>query len=506
LAFSICLASNSVIVAILMPSSSTDACLSLEYGWPVSQLGPSTSALDLAAALRARELSAAELLEACLAAVDERNPELNAVVWRDDEASRAAARDADARLAAGEEAPFLGVPIPIKDLTPVAGWPVTYGSNAAPEGPSEKSELIVESLLDAGFVLCGRTNTPEFGPITVAENDRYGNSLNPWDTSRSPGGSSGGASAAVAGGMFPIAHANDGGGSIRIPSAYCGLVGLKSSRARVPRRAQSWMGAVVEGVTTRTIADAAAVLDVTAGPDPLAWNNAIPPQRPFAEELAAAPGRLRIGLMAEAPLGIPTAPDCVNAARDVAALLEELGHEVAEVEVPTISAELVPAFTVMAAAGLADYDGVDWTKVEPHNRHSYEAATKEVSAYDYVVAAQALEKLSRGEVARWGRDFDVMLTPTSAILPPLAGAVLEAQHAAPEQATFDVVASVVFAAYGNVTGLPAISLPLYWTGEGLPVGTMLTGGPFDEATLIRLAAQLEEARPWAARTPVAASA
>ena len=278
----------------------------------MSQLGPSTSALDLAAALRARELSAAELLEACLAAVDERNPELNAVVWRDDEAARAAARDADARLAAGEEAPFLGVPIPIKDLTAVAGWPVTYGSNAAPEGPSEESELIVESLLDAGFVLCGRTNTPEFGPITVAENDRYGNSLNPWDTSRSPGGSSGGAGAAVAGGMFPIAHANDGGGSIRIPSAYCGLVGLKSSRARVPRRAQSWMGAVVEGVITRTVADAAAVLDVTAGPDPLAWNNAIPPQRPFAEELAAAPGRLRIGLMAEAPLGIPTAPDCVE--------------------------------------------------------------------------------------------------------------------------------------------------------------------------------------------------
>jgi amidase len=472
----------------------------------VSQLGPSSSALELAGALRARELSAVELLEACLAAVDERNPELNAVIWRDDEAARAAAADADARIAAGEQAPFLGVPIPIKDLTAVAGWPVTYGSFGAPEGPSEESELIVESLVRAGFVLCGRTNTPEFGPITVAENSRYGNSLNPWDTSRSSGGSSGGASAAVAGGMFPIAHANDGGGSIRIPSAYCGLVGLKSSRARVPRRAQTWMGAVVEGVVTRTIADAATVLDLTAGPDFLAWNNAVPPARPFAEELGAAPGRLRIGLMAEAPLGIPTAPDCVDAARETAALLEELGHEVVEVEVPTISEELVPAFTTMAAAGLADYDGVDWEKVEPHNRHSYEAASKDISAYDYVVAAQALERLSRREVARWGRDFDVMLTPTSAILPPLSGTVLEAQHAAPEQATFDVVASVVFAAFGNVTGLPAISLPLYWTDEGLPVGTMLTGGPFDEATLIRLAAQLEAARPWAVRIPAAPSA
>jgi amidase len=160
----------------------------------------------------------------------------------------------------------------------------------------------------------------------------------------------------------------------------------------------------------------------------------------------------------------------------------------------------------MASAGLAAYDGVDWEKVELHNLHSYEAATRDVSAYDFVVAAQQLERISRREVARWGRDFDVMLTPTSAILPPLAGAVLEAQHAAPEQATFEVVSSVSFAAFGNITGLPAISLPLYWTEGGLPVGTMLTGAPFDEATLLRLGAQLEAARPWADRTPVAASA
>jgi amidase len=472
----------------------------------VSQLGPTSSALDLAAALRARELSAVELLDACLVAVDERNPELNAVVWRDDEAARTAARAADARLAAGEKAPFLGVPIPIKDLTPVAGWPLAHGSHGASELRSEESELVVESLLAAGFVLCGRTNTPEFGTLTVAENSRYGNSRNPWDPSRSPGGSSGGAGAAVAGGMFPIAHANDGGGSIRIPSAYCGLVGLKSSRGRIPRRVQAWMGAVVEGVTTRTVADAAAALDATAGPDFLAWNNAISPARPFAEELGAAAGKLRIGLMAEAPLGIPTDPACVAAARDAAALLAELGHEIEEVEVPTISAELVPAFTVMAAAGLADYEGVDWERVEPHNRHSYEQASKEISAYDYVVAAHTLERLSRQEVARWGRDFDVLLTPTSAILPPASGSVLEAQHAAPEQAGFETVASVSFAAYGNITGLPAISLPLYWTDEGLPVGSMLTGAPFDEATLIRLASQLEAARPWAQRMPAVASA
>src|SRR5450759_242569 len=282
----------------------------------MAPLGPSTPALELADGLRRRELSAVELLEACLAAVDERNPELNAVIWRNDEDAMAAAEEADRRLAAtgstpsGEVAPFLGVPLPIKDLTPVAGWPVTFGSRGGPPGVSEESELVVYALVRAGFVLCGRTNTPEFGVITVAENSRYGITRNPWDTDRSPGGSSGGAAAAVAGEMFPIAHANDGGGSIRIPASYCGLVGLKPSRGRVPRLAQSWFGAVVEGVLARTVADSAAVLDAIAGPDPLAWYNAPAPARPFAQETRAERGRLRVGLMAEAPLGIPTDDSC----------------------------------------------------------------------------------------------------------------------------------------------------------------------------------------------------
>jgi amidase len=472
----------------------------------MSELGPTSTALELAAALRARELSALELLDACLEAVDERNPELNAVIWRDDEGARAAAREADARIAAGEEAPFLGVPIPIKDLTAVAGWPVTYGSNGASDEPSEEGELIVEAFQRAGFVLCGRTNTPEFGPLTVAENSRYGNTVNPWDTSRASGGSSGGASAAVAGGMFPLAHANDGGGSIRIPAAYCGLVGLKTSRGRIPRRAQTWMGAVVEGVITRTITDTAAALDATAGPDPLAWFNPPAPQRPFAEEAAATPGTLRIGVMAEAPLGIPTDPACVEAVVAAAALLEELGHEVAETEVPTVSEDLIPPFVTMTAGGLADYDGVEWSKTEPHNRHGHEVATNKLSAYDYVLAAQALEKLSRREVARWGRDFDVLLTPTSAILPPPTGSVLAAAHAAPEAPVADVVSSVSFTAFSNVTGQPSLSLPLHWTADDIPVGVLFTGAPFDEATLIRLGAQLEAGRPWAARRAPAASA
>jgi amidase len=472
----------------------------------MAPLGPSSSALELAVALRARELSAVELLEACLAAIEERNPQINAITWRSDEEARTAAADADRRLAAGEHAPFLGVPIPIKDLTPVAGWPVTYGSNGGPSGVSEESELVVDALVDAGFVLCARTNTPEFGVITVAENSRYGITRNPWDTDRSPGGSSGGAAAAVAAGMFPIAHANDGGGSIRIPASYCGLVGLKPSRGRVPRLAQSWLGAVVEGVVSHTVADSAAVLDAIAGPDRLAWYNAPAPARAFAEQTGTPPGVLRIGLMAQAPLGMPTDPACVDAARAAAGVLEDLGHAVEEVELPTISEEMIPPFIVLTQGGLADYDGVDWSKVEPHIAHQ-RGMSSETSAFDYVLAARTLERLSRREVGRWGRDFDILVTPTSAILPPQAGSVLAAQHAAPDQPVLDVIASVAFTAFGNVTGLPAASLPLHWTAEGVPVGVQLTAGPWREASLISLCAQLEQAMPWAARrAPLAAMA
>jgi amidase len=471
----------------------------------MAALDPFTPALELAAALRSREVSAVELLDACLAAVDARDPELNAVTWRNDEQARADAADADRRLAAGEDAPFLGVPMPIKDLTPVAGWPVTYGSHGAPEGPSEQSELVVDAFTEAGFVLCARTNTPAFGVITAAENLRHGISRNPWDPDRTPGGSSGGAAGAVAGGMFPIAHANDGGGSIRIPASYCGLVGLKPSRGRVPRLAQSWLGAVVEGVVAHTVADSAAVLDAISRFDPLAWYNAPAPARPFSEETHAPPGQLRIGLMAQAPLGIPTDPACVAAARAAATALESLGHSVEEVEVPTVSAEMIPSFIVLTQGGLADYEGVDWAATEPHIAHQRQLAG-ETGAYDYVLAARTLELLSRQEVARWRRDFDVLLTPTSAILPPVAGATMEAQHATPDLPVGDVVASVSFTAFGNVTGLPAVSLPLHQTDEGIPVGVQLTGSPWDEATLIRLSAQLEQAMPWAARRPDLAAA
>jgi amidase len=470
----------------------------------VAQLGPSTPALELAAALRSQELSAVELLDACLGEIDRLDPELNAITWRNDEQARAAASAADRRLREGDRAPFLGVPLPIKDLTPVAGWPVTYGSHGSTDAPSEHSELVVDSLARAGFVLCARTNTPEFGVITAAENSRFGASRNPWDTSRTPGGSSGGAAAAVAGGIFPIAHANDGGGSIRIPASYCGLVGLKPSRGRVPRLAQSWLGAVVEGVVTQTVADSAAVLDAIAYCDKLAWYNAPAPARPFVEERDTPPGALRVGLMAQAPLGIPTEEPCSTAARAVAVALEDLGHSVHEVEVPTISEEMIGPFVMLAQAGLADYDGVDWSKTEPHIIHQRKQCD-EAGAYDYVLAARKLELLSRQELARWGRDFDVLLTPTSPILPPKAGSILETQHATPEAPVPEVVASVSLTAFANVSGLPAVSLPLHRNDDGVPVGVQLTAGPWQEATLIRLSAQLEQALPWSGHRPTPSS-
>ena len=209
--------------------------------------------------------------------------------------------------------------------------------------------------------------------------------------------------------------------------------------------------------------------------------------------------------MAQAPLGLATHQSCVAAARAAAKLLEDLGHSVEEIEVPTFSEELVPPFILLTQGGLADYDGVDWSQTEPHIVHQ-RALSSEAGAYDYVLAARTLELISRREVARWGRDFDVLVTPTSAILPPLAGSILEAQHAAPDQPVFDVVASVSFTAFANVAGLPAVSLPLHWSDEGLPVGVQLVAGPWQDGELLALAAQVERARPWLERRPPLASA
>ena len=254
---------------------------------------PLDSAVAAAAALRTREIGAVELVELCLERVAARDGAINAVVWLDEDDARADARRAQERLDGSGDSlpPFLGVPIPIKDLTPVAGWPTTFGSRGAGHEPTRRDAPVVLALRRGGFVLCGRTNTPEFGTLPTTENLRHGITRNPWDTALTPGGSSGGAAAVVSAGMFALAHGNDGGGSIRVPAACTGVVGVKPSRARVPNRQRPWDGLVCEGFLTHTVLDAAAALDVVAVPDPAAWAVAPAPARPFAAE--GPPGKAR---------------------------------------------------------------------------------------------------------------------------------------------------------------------------------------------------------------------
>jgi amidase len=455
---------------------------------------PEMTALELAAAIRAGELSATEALDACLDAVDRTNDAVNAVIWRDDDAARAAAGAFDAA-----DRPFGGVPMPVKDLNWAAGQPCFYGSRGSPDEVHDVDEPVIAAFRRAGFNLTGRTNVPEFGVIPIAENLRFGPSRNPWNTEHTPGGSSGGAAAAVAAGMFPAAHANDGGGSIRIPASCCGLVGLKPSRGRVPRWAQSWEGAAVEGVVTRTVADTAAIMDEIAADDPAAWMRLPSPERPYREEAAADPGKLRIGLMATGPQGLPVDEECASAARKAARALEQLGHEITEVDVPTISEELTPPFIVLTRAGLADYTDVDWAKTEPHIV-AQQASAQQVSSFAYVEAGRTLQLACRDLIARWN-DFDVLVTPTMAIVPPRAGEVVAKSHAAPDEPVLEVIQLVAFAAFANITGQPAISLPLHWSADRLPIGVQLVGPPAGEDLLLRLSGQLEQALPWADRRP-----
>ncbi|HEX3946610.1 MAG TPA: amidase family protein, partial [Acidimicrobiales bacterium] len=290
----------------------------------------------------------------CLAETDRQNPALNAVVWRDDERVRAEAARLAETIAGGrgELPPFAGVPLPIKDLTPVAGWPVTYGSWAAPEGNSQDDELVVAAFRRAGFILAGRTNTPELGPIPVTENLRYGITRNPWDTDRPRRIQSGGGAAAVAG-LFPIGHANDGGGSIRIPASCTGLVGLKPSRGAGAGRGRRLDGRLRRGGDHPHRPRHRHVLDQICGPDRLAWSNAPAPDRPFAEEVGSDPGHLRVALLSRAPLDLPVDPDPPEAVRRTGELLEGLGHHIDLVDFELVPPELLASFPPSSTPGSA---------------------------------------------------------------------------------------------------------------------------------------------------------
>lgn len=465
-------------------------------------MNPFDSAVTLAHAVRSREVSPVELAEQYLRRVDRYDPQVHAFVWRNDEQVLQVAKEAERAVMSGDRLPpFHGVPIPVKDLNTVAGQPNTYGSAGISDAPRDETDLSIERLLRAGFMLMGRTNTPEMGPMSVTENSRYGITRNPWDLRFSPAGSSGGAAAAVAAGLAPLAQASDGGGSIRMPSSACGLVGLKPSRGRVPMRVPAWEHSATDGAITRHVEDAAAVLDVMSAPDLLGWYHAPVPARPFAEEARRDAGKLRIGLLLSAPTGVPVDPECVTAATSLAHTLEGLGHEVTPVEPQFFSPAAAQAFVdvvIPASLHLVPYDRPE--VAEPYLRKLRAEALTRTSA-EYVRGVALLHLESREIVAQWGRDFDVLLTPTMACTPPLAGTVLQEKNADPTGFRMTETQMISFTFFANLTGLPAISLPVHHSAQGLPVGAQLVGGPFDEATLIRLAASVEPAYAWTTTVP-----
>ena len=471
-------------------------------------IDPFTPAVELAAAIRRKEVSPVEVVETYLDRIDELDPQLNAFCHRaDDDVRKAASAAADAVVAAAETddlPPFHGVPLPIKDLNNVAGWPTTFGSAGASPAPAAASDPVVQRFVDAGFVLLGKTTTPEFSTVPFTESDALGISRNPWDPERTPGGSSSGAGAAVAAGMAPIAHGSDGGGSIRIPASCNGLVGLKATRGLITNGIVDLEGLATNGVLTRSVADTAAALDVLARHDPAAWWSPPTPAASFAGALTtAAPAGLRIGALSRSPIdGIDVDPACVAAVDATLRTLEELGHHVVDVPLPLPPTdELVAAFTTIWNVGGAGIPLADPDRVEPLNRVLRDAA-RTIDSWTYAEAVRTTQALSRRIVDGFVTSFDLLVTPTMASLPPTIGAWRAGTEDEPLMALLNSYPMAVFTSLFNVTGQPAISLPLgHDDATGLPVGVQIVAAPWREDLLLQVAGTLELAHPWADRRP-----
>ncbi|MGA5821693.1 amidase [Kitasatospora sp. NPDC094028] len=469
---------------------------------------PYIEAVELAAAIRRKEVSPVEVADGYLARMDELDPELNAFCHRDDEAVRkaaAAAADAVARAASADELPpFLGVPLPVKDLLDVAGWPTTYGSAGAGRAPATASDPVVRRFVDAGFVLLGKTTTSEFGAVPFTESETLGISRNPWAPDRTPGGSSSGAGVAVAAGMAPIAHAEDGGGSIRIPASCNGLVGLKSTRGRISGASVLVEGLATSGVVTRSVADTAAALDVLARHDPATWWSQPTPATSFAALAAAEPpAGLRIGVLTDSPVeGIPVDPACTAAVDLALRALEGAGHHVVDSRLPLPpTEELVAAFTAIWNTAAAHVPLAHPDRIEPHNRVLREAA-RSVDSWTYAQAVQRTQRLSRRIVEGFVAGFDLLVTPTMACLPPPVGGFGTGTEENPLRPLLNSYPMGVFTSVFNVTGQPAISVPLHHDeATGLPVGVQLVAAPWREDLLLQAARTLELAHPWVGRRP-----
>jgi amidase len=465
---------------------------------------------ELAGLVRAGELSSRELVEASLRRIDELEPTINAFTHVAHDSALAAA---DA-IGAGDSRPFAGVPIAIKDNRPVANMPLTMGSDLFGEFTPSHDAACVRRLREAGFVIVGKTSMPEMGILPTTEPRRFGPTRNPWNPERTPGGSSGGAAAAVAAGMVPVAHGNDGGGSIRIPASCCGLVGLKPARGRVSTAPDSGHSFLVsDGVLTRTVADTAGVLDVLAGPELGDATWAPPPTGAGYAALAAGdPGRLRIGLAMASPFeGATIDPAFIQAAREAAALLESIGHSVEEIAPPWSGLDLLPDFTRAFGPAISyttwlggQIAGREPTAedVEPLTWALW-VRTRSQDTIAYLTAQNRLEAAARSIVTAL-EPYDVVVTPALGGRPVTIG---EIDGLGPDpmvkyrrSATFTPFTAII-----NVTGQPAISLPLYHGDDGLPTAVQLIGPPAREDVLLALATQLERALPWAGRVPALAT-
>ena len=457
---------------------------------------------ELAALVRDGELSARELVQASLDRIEALDPALNAFV---EVRAERALEEAD-RVGPGDERPFAGVPVAIKGNRPVEGSALNYCSRFMGDHRAPYDHGVVTRLKGAGFIPVGITTLPEWGILPWTNTQRYGPTRNPWDPERTSGGSSGGSATAVSAGMVPIAHANDGGGSTRIPAACCGLVGLKPARNRISQAPEAGdSDLAIDGVLTRTTEETALVLDILAGYEPGDANWAPPPTAPFAEQARREPHGLRVGLATSSPLGDAVDPVAVESTRAAGRLLEELGHHVEEVDPPWQQENLLQQFTAMFAPLVMlqvvqaqmitgreptqdDMEPLSWAL------HQLVGGMSVIEGY---TAKAMLQVFARGFI-QWSSPYDALLTPA------LAEAPVRLDTVAPE--TDDPMG--LFARSGrftpytagvNVTGVPAISLPLDQRDDGLPLAVQLIGRPAAEGELLALAAQVEQARPWAQR-------
>ena len=466
-----------------------------------------TPATELLRQMAARELSPVELLEACLARVEALNPAINALIHVMGDEAMEQARDSEARLVRGEGRPLEGLPIPIKDIAVVAGTPLTLGSRMSPDFPMPFDSESVARLRAAGAVIIGKSHMPELGSTISSESDRFGATRNPWNLDHSPGGSSSGAAAAVASGMVPAAHGADGGGSLRIPASWTNLFTIKPTRGRISEEPLGdILGLVIQGFITHNVRDNAVLLDQVQGyaRGDRAWSSPI--ARPFADEVGAPPGRLRVGWTLKPPTPAAVDPACAAAVQRAAGVLADLGHEVEAHDPDWADEEAVELILTLWRAqfgfvvdSLARF-GLDPALLEPHSRALWEQA-KSISSSDLLGAlARTHDMLKRLDTSF--QRYDVLLSPVTAQPPVKIGWLFEDRERDPLSPLLPRSVDVApFCAIFNVTGQPAASWPLGWTDDGLPVGVQVAGQMGDEATLFRLSAQVEEATRWGSQRP-----